>query len=1104
MNERAIFIEALQKERPAERAAYLDGACRNDVGLRQQVDTLLREHEQLGSFLEAPAAVMVVTLDEALTEQPGRVIGPYKLMEQIGEGGMGLVFVAEQQQPVRRKVALKVIKPGMDSKSVIARFEAERQALALMDHPNIARVFEAGTTDSGRPYFVMELVKGVSVTDYCDQHRLTTRQRLELFIPVCQAVQHAHQKGIIHRDLKPSNVLVAVHDVAPVVKVIDFGVAKAMGQQLTDKTVYTGFAQMVGTPLYMSPEQAGLSSLDVDTRSDIYSLGVLLYELLTGTTPFDSETLRQASYDEMRRIIREEEPPRPSTRLSTLERGALSTVSERRGAEPRQLSQLVRGELDWIVMKALDKDRNRRYESANSLAQDVQRYLDDEPVLACPPSAGYRLRKFARRHKVGLAGATLALAMLAVMAGSVGWVAGDRGTRRARAEERVLEALEVAELRLPDGNPHAADLVTAVRQAEAQLDSGLVSAALRQRVERVLADQAMLARIEEIRLAKAEMKDKYFDTPGADPAYATAFRKYGIDVEALGVQEAGTQIRGRMIALHLAVALDDWALARRDREKKAGTLGKRDPTEALSWQQLLQVAQVADPDPWRGALREALAKDQEGREDLKKLAVSAPIQKLSPTTVYLFGHALAKQEGTVLAVEVLRKGQQRYPADFWINQELANGLAEMQPPQLDEAIGFYHAALALRPQHPLVHNNLGGALAKKSQVDEAIACYRKAIEIDPQYAVAHRNLGIVLGIKGQVDAAIACHRQAIVIDPKDALAHFNLAVGLRKKSQIDEAIACYRQAIEINPQYAQAHFSLGNALKAKGQVDEAIACYRQAIEIDPKYAGAHNNLGLAVAAKGRVDEAITCFHKAIEIDPKLAPAHTNLGILVAAKGQVDDAIACYRQAIVLDPKYALAHTNLGNELKAKGQLDEAIACYRKVIEIDPKYVVAHYNLGVALAGKGQLDETIACYHKAIEIDPQYVAAHNNLAWLLANCSDVRLRDPWQAVEHARKAIEVMPQDGSAWNTLGVCRYRVGEWEATVMALEKSIELRKGGNSVDWLFLAMAHWQLGDKEQAKKWYERAVEWMDKNKPQDEELKRFRTEAAELLGIKESTQ
>jgi serine/threonine protein kinase/tetratricopeptide (TPR) repeat protein len=437
----AIFFAARQKQ-PWDRAAYLDEACGADTGLRQRVEQFLSAQADIGSFLEAPAPEFAATIDAHLTERPGTVIGPYTLRELIGEGGMGLVFVAEQQQPVRRKVALKVIKPGLDSRQVIARFEAERQALALMDHPNIARVLDAGTTDSGRPYFVMELVKGDSLTDYCDQNRLTTRQRLELFIPICHAVQHAHQKGVIHRDLKPANILVTLHDVTPVVKVIDFGIAKATGPLLTDKTVYTGLVQLLGTPQYMSPEQAGLSGLDVDTRTDVYSLGVLLYELVTGTTPFESEDLRKAGYDEMRRIIREDEPLKPSTRLSTFNQAALSTISERRSVDPRKLRHEIRDELDWIVMKALDKDRNRRYESASAFAADVQRYLNDEAVAACPPSAGYRMRKFTRRNQRALV--TVGVIAVALIAATVvsAWqaVVARDSQHQAQADRTQAEA----------------------------------------------------------------------------------------------------------------------------------------------------------------------------------------------------------------------------------------------------------------------------------------------------------------------------------------------------------------------------------------------------------------------------------------------------------------------------------------------------------------------------------------------------------------------------------------------------------------------------------------------------------------------------------------
>ncbi|MEE8459162.1 MAG: tetratricopeptide repeat protein [Phycisphaerales bacterium] len=453
-----LFHRARELE-PEDRAAFLDEACNGALDLRAEVESLLA-HSDGGTSqmrLRPSDSENQTMVDRGpLSEGPGTRIGPYKILQQIGEGGFGVVYMAEQEYPVRRRVALKIIKLGMDTKQVIARFEAERQALAMMDHPNIATVLQAGATETGRPYFVMELVKGIPITHYCDKAKLSTRQRLDLFMQVCDAIQHAHQKGVIHRDIKPSNVLVTLHDTKAVPKVIDFGIAKATSARLTEKTLFTDFHYFIGTPEYMSPDQAEISGLDVDTRTDIYSLGVLLYELLTGTTPFDPVTLRKAGYGEIQRIIQEEEPPRPSTRVDTLARSRTDDTKLQR-TDASHLSRAIRGDIDWIVMKAIEKDRTRRYQTANEFAADILRYLRGEAVIAGPPSVLYKMRRFVTRHRLGVTAA--ALITLALLAGltlaTFGFV---QASMEARRSQRIADFLQTLFISTDPDEALAADM----------------------------------------------------------------------------------------------------------------------------------------------------------------------------------------------------------------------------------------------------------------------------------------------------------------------------------------------------------------------------------------------------------------------------------------------------------------------------------------------------------------------------------------------------------------------------------------------------------------------------------------------------------------------
>jgi len=928
----AIFFAALEKGSAQERAAYLDEACAGDSDLRHRVEKMLAAQAHAGSFLESPPSGVASgasrTIDEPrITEGPGTVIGPYKLLEQIGEGGFGVVFMAEQHQPVRRKVALKILKPGMDTRQVVARFEAERQALAIMDHPNIAKVLDGGATASGRPYFVMDLVKGVPITEHCDQNHLTPRERLKLFGSVCHAVQHAHHKGIIHRDLKPSNVLVTMHDTTPLVKVIDFGVAKALGQTLTDKTLFTGFAQMIGTPMYMSPEQAGQSGLDIDMRSDIYSLGVLLYELLTGTTPFDKERLREATYDEIRRIIREEEPPRPSTRVSTLAQAA-TTAADPRRADPKRLSRELRGELDWIVMKALEKDRSRRYETANGFAMDVQRYLADEPVQACPPSAVYRVRKFARRNQVPLTIAGLVLLILVTLAGSIGWFAGDRAARWAAVDRQVGLALEEATQLMQQANWPAARAW--LERAEGLVAGGGSRDEVRRRVSALRNDLDLIQRLEEVRLEMAAVLDGGMSYAEMDARYAQVFRDYGIDLDELGVDEAAERIRQSAVCSELTAMIDDWAMVRRR---------ARGPDEA-NWKKLLAVAHAADRNELRGHVRTAL--EHSDREISRELATSAELATLPSPTIVLLADALSASGQTDEAVSVLRTASRTRRGDFWINYELAVHMHNAQPPRFEEMVQFSRVTLALRPQSAAAASLFADALRHNGAVNEAIAEFREAIRLKPDYAEAHNKLGIALCDNGQLDEGVVEHQTAIRLKPDYADAHINLGNALRDKGQLDEAIAEFQTGIRLQPDDALAHYNLGNALRDKGQLDKAIAEYRTAIRLKPDFAAAHGNLGNALRDKGDGDEAIAEYQTAIRLKPDYALAHSNLGGALCAKGQWDEAIAECQTAIRLKPDYAEAYNNLGLALRGKGEFAEGLIQLKRGHELGSRNVVWRY------------------------------------------------------------------------------------------------------------------------------------------------------------------
>jgi eukaryotic-like serine/threonine-protein kinase len=783
MKEREIFLAALAIADPDERDAFLAAAC-SDAAQEEHLRALLQAEPGLGTFLESPARPAG---SAGVDVGPGAVIGAYKLLEEIGEGGMGVVFMAEQTRTVRRRVALKVIKPGMDSRQVIARFEAERQALALMEHPNIARVLDAGSTDSGRPYFVMELVRGVPITEYCDANRLDAERRLELFVTVCLAIQHAHQKGIIHRDIKPTNVMVTLQDGRPVAKVIDFGIAKAIEQKLTEKTLFTAYGQMIGTPAYMSPEQAEMGEVDVDTRSDIYSLGVLLYELMTGTTPIESTRLRTAGYSEIQRLIREETPPRPSSRLSTLGKAA-TILAGNRGTDHGRLARFLAGDLDWIMMKALEKDRTRRYATAGEFAADVERFLRHEAVVARPPSALYRLATFVRRHRVGVLAA--AAATLALVAGTAvaTWqaVAATRAKRSAQAAagaadeaRRTAEAKEAETRAVLD---FVQDRIFSAARPLGQA-SGLgkdvtlqstLTAALPY-VEQSFARQPLVeARLREtlgqsfLYLGEARMASEQFD------------RAHAIDTRLLGPSDARTlkSANAQADSYRAQGRLDEaLELARRTLERRRALLGPDDPDTLESMSTLARV--------YHGSGRHREAAELREQVLARRRATLGPTH---PDTI----KSLADLAGSYA--------------------ELGRARAALELDEQALAVG----KSTLGPDHPdvlMIRNSLALDYADARRYEDALQLQKETLEI--------------------------CKARLGADHPTTLMSMHNVAKALSDLKRYEEALKIYRevlalQKVKLGPEHlATVHTMYSIALQNAHleRFDEALKWHRQALEL---------------------------------------------------------------------------------------------------------------------------------------------------------------------------------------------------------------------------------------------------------------------------------